>query len=497
MRSSGSRLALAMLWVGVAAACASPGVPRDRLEGWHSVETAGLRIVAEATAQQLDALASDLAGFDAAFVHLLGHRIPSATPTTFYLFGDRALAARFQVGGGVAGWALPTLDGSYSCVLLQASAVHTRIALLHEYMHLLLARQRDALLPLWYNEGLAEYFSTLAIRDGALVVGSPLEGRLEVLAERGALPLEQLFAGFGALRIDRREIRDFYATSWALSHYLMGTPRGRGELSRFERQLARGVPLDAARESAFGRPLATLDAELARHVGHLLRGVPAVLVLDPSAIEIADPPAPEPLAADEVALELGSLALAMTAADEEREWIDPRLPRTLLATATATGPASPRARAALAYAAALAGDADGAGAAIAGALRDAPADARVQRLAGEIALASDGADAAGQHFERAIEIDARSAAAWFGLGRALERGERADAARGAYERARELGWSHALDLALGRIHLEAGRRDAAVALLQPLAQDPHRGPSGEQAAELLREAGLGPAGGEE
>ena len=66
-------------------ACVSLLISRSRLEGWHGVEVGEVRIVAEASADELDTLASDLAGFDAAFAHLIGSRIESRLPTTIYL----------------------------------------------------------------------------------------------------------------------------------------------------------------------------------------------------------------------------------------------------------------------------------------------------------------------------------------------------------------------------------------------------------------------------
>jgi len=176
----------------------------------------------------------------------------------------------------------------------------------------------------------------------------------------------------------------------------------------------------------------------------------------------------------EVAAALGALALAL--ADEpENEAVD--LARGILEIAADRDPSNARTRSALARAHALAGDREKAEARLADALGQAPGDARVQRDAGEAALASGAADEARARFERAIALDEHSAAAWYGLGCALAR-------------ARSLGWSAELDLELGRLHADADRAAEARALLQPLAADPHGGRIAKQAAELLRELEL-------
>jgi Flp pilus assembly protein TadD len=469
-----------------ASGCAGPSIHRSALDRWQVVETVGVRIVADAPPRELDALARDLAGFDAAFSFLIGRKLAASGPTTFVLIRDPELAGRFGLGRGVAGFAETNLDGSFACVLLRSNAVATRIVLFHEYTHLLLARQRSAPLPRWYNEGLAEYFSTVAFRDGALVVGAiPAERLVWLVERRHPMPLDRLFGGDADSTLRGESIHDFYATAWALSHYLMGSERGRRELSRFDRELSSGAALDAAREAAFARPFDGLEKELATHIDYLARGVAAEMVLDPRKVRVVEPSPAIPMRRNEAAGVLGSLALAGTEESEEvRRYAS--LAEALLAVEVEEDPANPRARAALARARALGGDSAGAEEVLAAALADAPEDERVQLDAGRAALAADAWDLAESRFRRVLALDERSAPGWFGLGSALAHKDQPEPARAALERARSLGWSAALDLELGRLHVEAHRAAEARALLQPLAGDPHGGSIAEEAAELLR-----------
>ncbi len=486
MRPRFFALALALLWV---AGCAGPPVRRSSLDGWQTVETRGVRLVAEASAEELDALAQDLSGFHAAFSYLLGREIASTGRTTIALVRDPALAGRIGLGQGAAGFAWTTFDGAFSFVLLYPSRVETRLTLFHEYTHLLLSRHRSALIPRWYTEGLAVYFSTVAFRDGALVVGALPAGRLGWLVQRRKpMPLDRLFGGDRDETLRGAAIDDFYATAWALTHYLLASPKGRSELSRFEKELAKGTALDAAREAAFGRSFERLTEELTTHIGYLARGAAAESVLDPRQVRVPQPSPATPMRPGEVADVLGSLALTLTD-DSEEDGQDrySSLARAYLGVAVDEDGANARARAALARARALGGDPHGAEELLAGALRDAPADPQVQLDAGHVALAAGAADEAEARFRSAIALDDSSPAAWFGLGRALARAGQADSAFAAFERARTHGWSGALDLELGRLHVAAHRAPEARALLQPLAADPHGGRVAKQAAELLRE----------
>jgi tetratricopeptide (TPR) repeat protein len=485
-RAAAALAAAALCGIG----CASAPLPRVAFDDWQTVEARGMRIIAQIRPEELDGLARELAGFDAAFSFLLGKRLAPPDPTTIFLIRDRELARRFHLGGGIEGYALSTFEGSFNCIEQQQAAVETRHVLFHEYTHLLLQSNRSAFVPRWYNEGVAEYFSTLVFRDGALVVGGVPVGRLAwVLQRRHPMPLAVLFGGDSEATMRGEAVGDFYATAWALTHYLMSSPKGRSELSRFERELARGAPLDEAREKVFGRSFDRLTEELAKHVAFLGRGVAAETVLDPRKIEIRRPSLARPLRRGEVADALGSLALVSTREGEEDEQESAELARSLLEIAVEEDPASARARAALARARALAKDPEGAEALLSGALRDAPGDAKVQLDSGHAALAGNRTDDAEARFRRAISLDPRSPAAWFGLGRALARSDQPEPAREALEHARTLGWSSELDLELGRLHAAAHRVPESRALLQPIAADPHGGRTAEEAAKLLRELG--------
>lgn len=494
-----SQIAMLLLLVLLTSACASgPRIPPSRLAGWHAAEARGTRLIGDLAPEEMRSLAGDLVRFDAIFSKLAGWpEAISTTPLSIYLFRSREIAESFGLGRGVAGWALDTLDESFITVHISSGQDEDRITLFHEYTHVLLGRNQRAPLPRWYNEGLATYFSTVNERGGAVIVGAPPGSLAARAASGGALPLDRLFAASTAeMRFE--EIADFYATSWALSHYLLSSPSGRRELSAFVKQLARGVPSDEAQKAAFGRPVDRLGEELAVHVAHLNRGVPVETLIDASAFAAPDPPPLVALEPGETAYALASLALATVEMDEAAEWeTGPDLARNLLVLALAENASDARVEAALGEARAVSGDAEGALAAEQAALARAPDDSRVRLHAARVALlraetpGSSGSwpalAGAEKQYRHALALDPESASAWFGLGQTLVRMGRPDDAFTAFETARRFGWSERLDVALARLHLARGERARAADLLRPIAQDPHKGPTQEEASELLEQ----------
>jgi len=491
-------IAPALLVFATASCALGPMIPGVQLDGWTAVEASEVRILGDLAPHEMQRLADELAFMDATFAYLASWSpTAGAVPVRVFVIRDRELARRFGLGRGVAGWALTTLDGSFSTVEARANHAEMRSTLFHEYTHVLLRRNRRAPLPPWYDEGLASFFSTVDGRDGAVLVGTPSSARLAWVASRGPLSLEGLFEGSVWGR-SAQGVADFYATSWALSHYLLLSPKGRREMSRLVEQLSRGVPPDEAQRAAFGRSPEQLETELRTHVARLARGVPAEVLFDAEMLTIREADRPVALSATDTACELGLMALAQ--ADEDAR--GRALATRLLRMATHDGPPSARCQAALAEALALAGDAKNAEVALEQALARAPDDPRVQVHAGRARLArADRAkahlaaaalEAAEGHFRRALTLDARSASAWFGLGRCLQQAARPDDALAALCKARRFGWSPRLDLALGEVELERGRAQQAFELLWPLVQDPHAGHAHDEATRLLEQAGLLP-----
>jgi tetratricopeptide (TPR) repeat protein len=92
----------------------------------------------------------------------------------------------------------------------------------HEYVHFWLETNVPTV-PLWLNEGLAEFYSTFESHDNVAEIGRHVESHLIWLQDHPLIPLTELFA-INSDSPDYNEGRrqgTFYAQSWALTHYLL------------------------------------------------------------------------------------------------------------------------------------------------------------------------------------------------------------------------------------------------------------------------------------
>ncbi|HXY40538.1 MAG TPA: DUF1570 domain-containing protein, partial [Vicinamibacteria bacterium] len=135
----------------------------------------------------------------------------------------------------------------------------------HEYVHLVL-HQNFKVLPVWLDEGLADFWGNTMIRDGRVDIGVPIPEHLLVLRSHTMLSVKQLLAvtrrspeytRHGAAGI-------FYAEAWALVHDLAFT-KPAGRLNRFATALGQGKPAAVAAEECLGTPEA-LERELTEYV---------------------------------------------------------------------------------------------------------------------------------------------------------------------------------------------------------------------------------------
>ncbi len=139
----------------------------------------------------------------------------------------------------------------------------------HEYTHLLVANAARSV-PVWLNEGLAEYYSTYALEaDGTRAhIGRPIAHHVALLRER-FIPLSQLIAVDTESVLynegERRSI--FYAEAWALTHFLMiEMPNGPAAINTYASGIARGDTPDDAFRGAFGSAPAEFEQQLRRYI---------------------------------------------------------------------------------------------------------------------------------------------------------------------------------------------------------------------------------------
>src|SRR5579863_2870650 len=155
----------------------------------------------------------------------------------------------------LGGLFLHTPEKNYVLMRLDAEGEHPYAVIYHEYTHLILGKAAEWL-PLWLNEGLAEFYENTRIEEHDALLGQVIPERVLLLRERRLLPLVTLIRVDANSPYYHQEDKGsmFYAESWALVHYLQvkdATDKGH-RLTKYLELLANNIDPVTAADTAFG-----------------------------------------------------------------------------------------------------------------------------------------------------------------------------------------------------------------------------------------------------
>ena len=202
---------------------------RDKPENWLEVRSQHFTVVTNANektgrriADQFERMRSV---FHMAFPHL---SIDNGSPIIVLAIKDekdfRALEPQVYLAKGqlkLGGLFLRAPDKNYVLMRVDAEGEHPYAVVYHEYTHFLLSKAAEWL-PLWLNEGLAEFYQNTDIQEKGVALGQPSPENLVLLRENRLLPLATLFTVDASSPYYDEENKGsiFYAESWALTHYI-------------------------------------------------------------------------------------------------------------------------------------------------------------------------------------------------------------------------------------------------------------------------------------
>ena len=148
--------------------------------------------------------------------------------TTVYLFSRRSDSQPYfelllnQKKTNAAGTFVSHADGTAAIIIDARGTLSTDRTVKHELMHNILATSGTRL-PLWLEEGIAEYFSTTVIRGDKVITGRPILQHQRVLRLRGVLPMRDVLAAQTGSPVAAHAL--FYPLSWALVDWMMRSNR--------------------------------------------------------------------------------------------------------------------------------------------------------------------------------------------------------------------------------------------------------------------------------
>ena len=237
----------------ITAACLLTALATPAAAEWKRLDTPNFVVVGDVSAGDLSTIARKFEAFRESLSRVLASgATATAVPTLVMVFPSNSAFTPFKprVNGKpveVNGLVMPRQDANYIAIVRDLDENSMRIVF-HEYAHLLISNL-SGLVPVWLNEGLAEFYSTFEMVPAGreVLVGKPVPSHIERLNGRGQLPLEELLKVTHDSPLynegDRRST--FYAQSWALTHLiLLGKPPRRDKLGAYLERLAVGSPGD-------------------------------------------------------------------------------------------------------------------------------------------------------------------------------------------------------------------------------------------------------------
>ncbi|MBV8543709.1 MAG: DUF1570 domain-containing protein [Acidobacteria bacterium] len=285
--------------------------PREK-ERWTTLTIDELTVYSSADDATTRSIASDLVRLRGALSVVTKLKVRSPLPTRVYIFGDQRSFEQYSeaaIGRSdkLTGVFLSDLEGNH--VLIAGNAAGVDRVVYHELTHYFLRNTVSSHVPLWFNEGLAEFYSTFSGSKDFVDVGRPLEEHLAWLRTQTLIPLKDLFA----VTQDSKEYHEgnrqgvFYAESWALVHYLMiGNPDRRTQLGTYVGLIASGKTIDDAFHMAFHGSYDDLERELRKYIRAFSMSYTRYTLADLMTVAI---PAPQPLPRDTQLVALADLLM--------------------------------------------------------------------------------------------------------------------------------------------------------------------------------------------
>jgi tetratricopeptide (TPR) repeat protein len=200
----------------------------DKQDNWLQISSQHFTVISDGSEKQARHIGEQLERmrlvFQTAFPNL---RVDPSAPIVVIAMKDakgfRALEPEAYLAKGqleLAGLFLRAPDKNYILLRMDAGGEHPYASIYHEYTHLLFSKVEW--IPLWFNEGMAEFYQNTEISEKDTVLGKPSPENIIWLRQNRLLPLPILLAVDHNSPYYHEEQKGsiFYAESWALVHYL-------------------------------------------------------------------------------------------------------------------------------------------------------------------------------------------------------------------------------------------------------------------------------------
>jgi len=283
-----------------------PSSARDSADHWFEVRSQHFVVLTDSNEKQARHIASQFERMRSVF-HLM---MPTASDSagspiivvalkdkkSFQSLEPEAYLAKGQLD--LAGYFMRAPDKNYILLRLDAQGEHPYATVYHEYTHYML-RDASEWIPLWLNEGLAEFYQNTDIEEKDVRLGQPSPDDILYLRQNRLLPLTTL------LKVDQtspyyheeQKGSVFYAESWALTHYIEVTDRQKGtnRIYDYAKLLIKKEDPVVAAQQAFG-DLNQLQKSLNSYISQgqfMMFKINTVVTADESTFQVREIPTPD------------------------------------------------------------------------------------------------------------------------------------------------------------------------------------------------------------
>ncbi|MGI8469501.1 MAG: tetratricopeptide repeat protein [Pyrinomonadaceae bacterium] len=244
---------------------------------WIRVQSKNFNLIGDASEKDIRGVATKLEQFREVFGQIFaGIKFNSAIQTNVVVFKSNSAYKPFKpkradgkIDDFLAGYFQPGDDVNYITLSTEGEDARTFEVIFHEYVHFLVNTNiGKSNVPPWFNEGLAEYYSTFAIENNQKVeLGIFKQNHIDLLTGTKLLPLETLFnvSNYQLHEQGNHSRSIFYAESWALIHYFMQNGKS-DELGKFLQLLMNAAPPEKAFQDSFQMTYAQMEKQLKNYV---------------------------------------------------------------------------------------------------------------------------------------------------------------------------------------------------------------------------------------
>lgn len=250
--------------------CFAVSAEDDPLNDWIKVSSPHLILYTDHKSNTAKQVVNKLLTFREVIMQFMkGTENEHIAPLSLVLFRDKSMWSRLREGQNFAGYFSFPIYGP-SAVVGPGNGKPDVEVLYHEYVHYLVHSYIPHRLPHWYEEGMAEFFSTVAIEPEYIYIGAIAKKQVNSIEHLGLMSSEGLFTQRDLYSQTPRHVAKFYSSAWLLSHYFtLGARNGfpshyASNIAYMAKQRAGLAPEQAFAES-FDITMKELDREVQRY----------------------------------------------------------------------------------------------------------------------------------------------------------------------------------------------------------------------------------------